>query len=133
MPIQTHWDNDEKTIIRYEMYGRWTTQEFWEAYETARKMINSVEHKVHFIQVSMDKASIGYIPNGFISHLRSIYRNAHPRAGRTIVIPKARGMIGEIWDRMITKAIPKIREHFDFADSLDEARALLQTTVAKTS
>ncbi|MEO8607211.1 MAG: hypothetical protein ABI690_04985 [Chloroflexota bacterium] len=131
MPIQTYWDNDAKTIIRYEMFGRWTTQEFWDAYETAREMINSVEHKVYFIQVSMDKQSIGHIPNGFVTHLRSIYRNAHPRAGRTIIIPKARGMIGEIWDRMITKAMPKIRDHFDFADSLEEARALLETSVEK--
>lgn len=132
MPIQTYWDNDEKTIIRYEMYGRWTTQEFWDAYETARDMINAVEHQVYFIQVSMDKSSIGHIPNGFVTHLRSIYRNAHPRAGRTIIIPRARGMIGEIWDRMITKAMPKIRDHFDFADSLEEARAMLQTTTEKT-
>ena len=127
MPIQAHWDNEEKTVIRYEMYGRWTVQEFWDAYEAAREMINQVENEVHFIQISMDKGSIGHLPNGFVTHLRSIYRNAHPRAGRTVVIPKARGMIGEVWDRMITKAFPQIREHFDFADSLEEARKLLQT------
>ena len=125
MPIQVHWDDEAKTIIRYEMFGRWTTQEFWEAYEQARAMINEVEEKVNFIQISMDKASIGYMPNGFITHLRSIYRHAHPRAGRTIVVPKARGLIGEIWDRMIIKAFPQVREHFDFADSLEEARELL--------
>jgi len=125
MPIQVHWDDEAKTIIRYEMYGRWTLQEFWEAYEKARQMINEVENRVDFIQVSMDKLSIGHMPNGFITHLRSIYRNAHPRAGRTIVIPKARGLLGEVWDRMISKAFPQIRDHFDFADSLEEARHLI--------
>jgi len=125
MPIQVHWDDEAKTIIRYEMYGRWTLQEFWEAYEKARQMINEVENRVDFIQVSMDKLSIGHMPNGFITHLRSIYRNAHPRAGRTIVIPKARGLLGEVWDRMISKAFPQIRDHFDFADSLEEARQLI--------
>lgn len=125
MPIKIFWDDEQKTVIRYEMYGRWTTQEFWEAYEEARAMINSVENEVNFIQIAMDKFSKGHIPNNFIPHLGSIYRNAHPRAGRTIVVPKAAGLMGQIWSRIITKSLPNILTKFDYADSLEEAREKL--------
>lgn len=131
MPIKTCWDNDEKTVIRYEMYDHWTLNEFWEAYETARAMINEVETEVHFIQISMDAKSIGYIPNGFLTHLRSIYRNAHPRAGRTIVVPKMRGVIAQLWDRLVVRTMPHIRQRFDFAETLDEARAMMGETTEK--
>lgn len=131
MPIKTFWDNDEKTVIRYEMYDHWTLDEFWEAYEKARAMINEVESDVHFIQIAMDAKSVGYIPNGFLTHLRSIYRNAHPRAGRTIIVPKMRGVMAQLWERVIVKTMPHIRERFDFADTLDEARAMMATTTEK--
>lgn len=131
MPIKTFWDNDEKTVIRYEMHDHWTLDEFWEAYEIARAMINEVENEVHFIQISMDAKSIGYIPNGFLTHLRSIYRNAHPRAGRTIVVPKMRGVMSQLWDRIVVRTMPHIRQRFDFAETLDEARAMMLTTTEK--
>lgn len=131
MPIKALWDNDEKTVIRYEMYDHWTLDEFWEAYEIARQMINSVENEVHFVQVAMDAKSVGYIPNGFLTHLRSIYRNAHPRAGRTIIVPKMKGVMAQLWERVVVKTMPQIRQRFDFAETLDDARVMMQTSIEK--
>lgn len=126
MPVKVSWDNDEQTIIRYETYDRWTMQEFWEAYEEARRMLDSVEHEVDFIMIAMDKISIGHIPDGFISHIRGMYRNAHPRAGRTIIIPRLQGLIGQIWSRIVATSMPQIVERFDYADNLEEARDKLR-------
>ena len=125
MPVEAFWDNDEKTVIRYENVGRWTMEEFWTAYEKARAMIDSVDHQVHFVTVSMDELSQGHVPPNFLTNIRAMYRNAHPRAGRTIVVPKPKGVVGKVWDSLITKTLPQIRQRLDFADSLSEARDML--------
>jgi hypothetical protein len=125
MAVEAHWDNDEKTVIRYETYGRWTNSEFWTAYDQARAMLEAVDHKVYFILIGMDAQSMNHIPNGFITHIGSIFRNAHPRAGLVIVVRQSQGLLGQIYERIIAKTLPQILSKFDFAESLEEARAKL--------
>lgn len=125
MPVEAHWDNDAHTVIRYEVYGHWTVEEFWVAYEQGRAMINSVEHRVDFIQIAMDELATGYVPSNYLSTLSSMYRNAHPRAGRTIGVPIPRGRSSQVWVRILTNVVPQIRQRVDFADTLEEARAKL--------
>jgi hypothetical protein len=109
MPFQVAWDDPAQTCIRYDVTGKWTTQEFWQAFQKAKQMIEAVDHPVNFIVHMQDESSRGHLPSGFIMHLANLYRNAHPRAGRTVVVPKTAGTI----------------QHFDFVDTLEEAQQLL--------
>jgi hypothetical protein len=61
-----------------------------------------------------------------------MYRNAHPRAGRTIIVPKPKGILGQVWDRLITKTMPQIRERLDFADTLEAGREKLAEVINST-
>jgi hypothetical protein len=129
MAVETHWDNEAKTVIRYELYGQWTTADFWDAYQEARKMIESVDHRVYFILIAMDAQSVNHIPNGFITQISSIFRNPHPRAGHVLIVRKGQGMLGQIYDRIIAKALPHVLPKFGYAESLEKARAKLMEQI----
>ncbi len=49
MGIQTLWDDDEKTIVRYEYSPGWTWDDFFIAVEQGKKLTLSVPHRVDYI------------------------------------------------------------------------------------
>jgi hypothetical protein len=46
MPIKLYWDNDEKTIARYDFEGRWTWDEYMTVMAELAVMMRSVDHRV---------------------------------------------------------------------------------------
>lgn len=83
MSIKVLWDNPEKTIIRYAYDGRWSLDEFNDAYVEARKLLDTVDHLVDFI---IDVRSSPLIPNGVLSRGRNVVLAPHPNEGRTMII-----------------------------------------------
>jgi hypothetical protein len=49
MPIKLYWDNDEKTIARYDFEGRWTWDEYMTVMAELAVMMRSVDHTVDAI------------------------------------------------------------------------------------
>ncbi len=49
MGIEVLWDNEEKTIIRYDYGKDWSWDDFWTAVETSNAMVRTVSHTVDFI------------------------------------------------------------------------------------
>lgn len=35
MSVQVSWDNEDKTVIRYDLGGRWKWEEFYPCYQQA--------------------------------------------------------------------------------------------------
>jgi hypothetical protein len=130
MTVEVYWDNEQHTVLRYETSGQWTTSEFWDAYNQAGDMLNSVDHRVYFILIPMDTQSMNHVPNGFITQVGSIFRNQHPRAGHVIIVRKAHTILGQIYEQIVIKTLPHIVPKFDFADSLEQAREKLAERVA---
>jgi len=50
MPIQVVWDNDAKTIVRWDFDPGWTWDEYREAALLTNEMIGSVSHRVSCIR-----------------------------------------------------------------------------------
>jgi hypothetical protein len=46
MPITVNWDNDAKTVIRYDFEGHWNWDEFRAAANEAFVFTRSVQHRV---------------------------------------------------------------------------------------
>jgi hypothetical protein len=123
MGVTIQWDNAEKTVLRYDFMGRWTWDEFYAAYDIAKPMILSVTHKVDFILNPTDDVSRNYTPPNIMTHMLSIARKALPNTGKCVSI--SRGTFSRVLLSMVSKVNPKISEQYVFADSLEEARALL--------
>ncbi len=52
MAVKVHWDNNEHTIIRWEMTGRWTNDELFGALQDASTLARSVDHKVYALCIN---------------------------------------------------------------------------------
>lgn len=129
MSVSAQWDNEEKTVIRYDMQGRWTWDEFYLAYEEAKTMLRSVPHTVHFITQPLDSLSNGYMPTSALTHIINIYRKALPNSGATVTIGNsnfARAMVS-----ILGRVAPNAANKFLFAKSLEEARLLLAKKIAE--
>ncbi|MFN8376170.1 MAG: hypothetical protein U0694_25260 [Anaerolineae bacterium] len=123
MGVQVQWDNPEKTILRYDMSGKWTWDRFFNAYEAGKALMNTVSHKVNFILNPTDEISRAYTPPNAMSHMISIGRKAHPMAGKTVSI--SNNTFTRVLLQMVSKVNPKIAEMYAFADSLEDARVML--------
>lgn len=122
MPVTNTWDNDEKTIIRMEVIGRWTWDEMYAASDIGYAMLQTVNHIVYpIIDFSQ---SIG-MPNHAITHARNMMGRQHPNTGMSVFVG-ANPLFVSLWKVYVrVYAIFSREQDFTFAKSLDEARAML--------
>lgn len=129
MSVTVQWDNELHTVMRYDFGGRWTWDEFFQAYATAKTQMATVSHTVHFILNPLDEIAGGYVPPGALTHVISIYRNTLPNTGMTVNVGAKRSFARSLMD-IIGRVAPRVEKHFTYANSLEEARAFL---AAKTT
>ncbi|MBZ0293490.1 MAG: hypothetical protein K8L99_13060 [Anaerolineae bacterium] len=129
MPVNTLWDNDEKTIIRVENEGHWTWEEFHHALENIVKMIESVDHHVDIINIDRPGASMPI--SSPIQHFQRAAQLFAPYSVLNI------NVISSPFARMLTKVlagIPVISSPYvKHVESLEEAYALIEADRAKNS
>lgn len=122
MPVTNIWDNDEKTIIRMDVSGRWTWDEMYAASTVGYSMLESVPHVVYPI---LDFSQSHGMPNNAITHARNMMGKQHPRTGMTVFVG-ANTLFVNLWRIFIRLYSLLSREQdFTFANSLDEARQIL--------
>src|SRR5262249_20124301 len=125
MPIQVVWDNDDKTVIRYIIEGNWTWDEMLEAVKTSNAWLDAAEGKIHFIH---DMRGSTAIPSGALTQLRRFIGKEHPKTGQSIIVG-AQKSTTVLFAQSLLNMIHKIYKRdwgFQFTDTLEEARALLQ-------
>ncbi len=123
MSVQVQWDNDDHTVLRYDVQGHWTWNEFYESFAQARTMLQTVSNTVDFIVNPADFRSRGYIPSGMISRVVQLYRSIPPNTGSTVIV--GGGDFFRIINNVSRGFYPRIAARYHFTDTLDEARALL--------
>jgi hypothetical protein len=127
MPVDVLWDNEEKTVIRIDVRGKWTTEEARTARLDTFKMFDTVKHRVDVIWHFADEESRTHTPNGLLTVFASMNRAPHPQRGMIVFTPKRQDRLAQIWRDMVTKAFPRLRRNTIGADTLDEARALIKS------
>lgn len=126
MPVVAVWDDpDEKTIIRYEIWGRWSAKEFDAELDHTDEMLSSINHErtVHYI-VMLDTGI--WMPGGLGSTLDRLAAAKRRKLNMTVMIgtsPIVRSMVSLYQDRY-----GKIFQlgDYQFAKSLDDARAMIE-------
>jgi hypothetical protein len=124
MSVQVVWDNEERTIIRYIIAGKWTWGEMLEVVQISNSWLDEVSHPIHFIHdMSEGKA----IPAGAITQLRHFIGKEHPLTGMSVMVD-AQNSTMMIFARSLLNMVYKIYQPkwpFLFVDTLDEARTVL--------
>jgi hypothetical protein len=124
MPIQVFWDNEDHTIIRYVFAEPWVWSDLRAAVTASNSMLDSVDHKVHFIH---DVTAITSVPLDTLTHLRSLVDKEHPHTGQSVIVGGKTSAIPKILKGMFAM-IHKLYQKdwgFYFVDTIDDARELL--------
>jgi hypothetical protein len=123
MGVEVRWFEEEnRSIIYYEFVWEWTWEEFERAYTKTLQMMDSVDHKVHFI-VNMNHSP--FVRPGSLQRMVKAARYGHPNMGLAVWVGVNRIM------RAIASAIVLFHEDalqtypFQFADSVAEAYDLI--------
>src|SRR5687767_8262970 len=85
MPMKASWDNAEQTVIRYEIWDRWTWEEFEEVTSTARAMVNATPHQkpVGYLVIIEQVSSFPYNIMGIS---RKYLQTRNPRMTNVVVV-----------------------------------------------
>jgi hypothetical protein len=120
MNIKVSWDNEDKTIIRYDFEGTWTWADFRTAAEEAFAMTRSVEHTVDTI--SNFYPGVMLPPNAMFQ-FRQIMEDAPPNRGVNVIVGSSafiRTMV------MIFSSINRnLAKRLIVVDNLEQARGTL--------
>ncbi len=123
MSITVQWDNDEKTVIRYDVSDNWTWDEFRQAVEQIHAMIDTVSHTVDAI-ANLENGN--FLPSGSLWQARNVASRSHPRAGMTVIVKGSYmmqslyGLFRSLYGKM------GFYVNIHFAPTLEAARALLE-------
>jgi hypothetical protein len=121
MGITVQWDNDEKTVIRYDFRGYWDWAEFREKAEEAFAMTRSVSYKVDTISNFTHGTSI---PRDAMFQFQRIMTNAPTNRGVNCIIGISQFI--RILVTVFSQIYTKLGERLIIADSLEHARLILK-------
>jgi hypothetical protein len=123
MSVTVQWDNEDKTLVRYDFEGRWTWDEFYAAYEQGKKLTEAVPYKLFYILYPKDNTSQRYLPSNFLSHAVAINRQSDPNAGLTVIVSQSPFVHGLL--SVLTTVMRFAGQRYATSRTLDEARAML--------
>lgn len=120
MNIKVSWDNDDKTVIRYDFEGPWTWDDFRIAAEEAFAMTRSVEHTVDTISNFFPGV---LLPANAMFQFRRIMEEAPKNRGVNVIVGSSafiRTMV-----MMFSSVNRQLAKRIVIVDRLDQARAVL--------
>lgn len=122
MSISVFWDNDTKTILRWELFPDWSLEDFREAVGKSKAMTADVEWSFDLI-INANHHAPPPFPLGDFQ--RAIHEKSSYQHLTVIVNPEPFG-------RALIETLKSLRQstltanHFVIAHSVREARALIQ-------
>jgi hypothetical protein len=83
--IGVTWDNEQKTVIRYDFPARWTWDEFFQVKVIADTMIDATRHREPIGALFVFPQKL-HIPPDVINAVRNAMHQKHPRAFLLVVV-----------------------------------------------
>jgi hypothetical protein len=123
MPTNLVWENEEHTIVRMELIGRWTWDEAYKGSDEGYRMLESVDHVVNVI---IDLRPSIRFPELALTHARNMINKRHPRTGLTVFLG-ANMLFVLLW-RSFSRLHKQLtgKQDFTFATSIEEAHKILE-------
>lgn len=123
MPVNVDWDNPNHTTICYTFRGNWTWDDFHAILAESEALWESVSHTIDII---VDVAETDLPPGNPMPHLQVLQEKySKPNVGNTVIVG-VRGIFRVLADAFVRLFNQTARGKFFFADSIEEARTILQ-------
>lgn len=124
MPACVNWDNEIRTIIRHQLIGDWTLEEYLSSGRETQELTSSRPHQVHVIvdfsrSTSYDTKILAAAP---------IFNRDFPTNQGCLVVIQCPPYIRLIFD-IATHLYPRIGEKAEYVASLQEAHAFIQKQI----
>jgi hypothetical protein len=121
MPASVNWDNEEKTIIRQQLIGDWTYNDYIASAAETQTLTASVPHTVHVI---VDFSASTSYPTRLLSAGPGLDRNLPTNQG-TVTLIQCPPYVRAVFD-IVVKLYPKIGANSAYVESLEEAYAFIR-------
>ncbi|MBC7871051.1 MAG: hypothetical protein H7Y09_09460 [Chitinophagaceae bacterium] len=121
MSIKLYWVDEKQTILRYDVRGRWTWWDFYEAFGRAYRMSATVQHRVDMM---VNLADSGPFPGGALNHAQTLSNRLSENMGLTIVVTGNR--LAKALYQSGCGLYPNVPAFLRLANSVEEARALIE-------
>ncbi|MDQ7027841.1 MAG: hypothetical protein Q9P44_20045 [Anaerolineae bacterium] len=83
MPIAVNWDNEEKTIIRWQFLAKWTWDDYYGALQNSRKL---TQQATTMIDVIVDMRASKSLPSHLFTHAQNAIQTTSLNVGTIVVI-----------------------------------------------
>ncbi len=122
MAIEVFWDNPEQTIIRQDLGGMWTSEQYFESVMQMYSMMKTVSHRVHIV---VDLTNVVGHPTRMAAAAPRLNAHLPPNRGLTVGINVPRYIVTII--HVATRLYPRLGRHVYFVKSLQEAYEVIKT------
>lgn len=119
MPVEVNWDNDAQTVMRYDLRGKWTWEEYYVALNRGVEMRRSVTHTVDVIANLTDSVRL---PGSVLTHMRRLSEDRENR-GLMVIVGGGSFVIAMI--RIYSTLVKSAQQYVRAVNTLAEARQLL--------
>lgn len=83
MPITVDWDNEEKTIIRWQFLAKWTWDDYYAALQVSRQISRQESYMLDIIVDMRDSKSL---PSHLFTHAQNALQANEINVGTIVVI-----------------------------------------------
>jgi hypothetical protein len=126
--VEIKWDNEEKTILRYNFSGDWTWDEYLERLNEGRSMMADINHPVCVLN---DMQKMGKLPPNFASTAKSVISSRPKNTGLAIFLTS--NAFFKVMYRVLAQLIPNVPTDYILVTSEEEAYSKLNTWLAEHS
>jgi hypothetical protein len=122
--VRVSWDNEAKTIVRYDFEYGWTWLELEVANNELREMMKTIHHEI--CMIANQAYPQHYLPPNPLSKIGAMLPSRSPQLSLTVVVSGS-SLITSVLN-LIIKVYPSA-SHLRFANNLEEARAMIRRFV----
>jgi len=116
MPASVCWENEAKTIIRQQLYGDWTFEDYITSLAELQRLTVSMPHTVNVI---VDYTESKTYPRKILAAAQTLDRNFPANEG-IVMIVQGPPYINAVFE-VIFKLCPKLGHKIHHVNSLEEA------------
>ena len=130
MTITVTWDNEDKTIVRTEISGNWTWEEYHDALTETYALVRSVDHEVALINLR-HAGAVNPRGNPYPHYSRAA-KHMPDNQSLVVNVSSEKKMVGMV-AKIMTRIFPFMPKKFFVVDTIEEARALIDKMHAARS
>lgn len=119
--VRVTWDDEAKTILRYEFDYAWTWEELERANQHFAELFNSVSHEV--CSIAIQNYTQNYIPPNPIARIGAMLPRKNQRKILSVLVIRS-SLVASIFE-MIIKLYPAASS-LRIVNSLEDARVIIQ-------